>query len=89
MDEAALELTNTMPTTMAGVLALRCYIRDFNNHKISAPGRSGSYTEHEQWSDFASDDGNIEMPAPYFLMENALAALEQLASAAGSTPSQR
>ena len=64
---------------MNGVIALLEHIRAWNAGELKHPKRPGSHSEHLNWADLASDESErLVMPAPYFLMENALEALRAL-----------
>ncbi len=83
-DEAAVQLLDVRPTTMAGVIALLRYVADFDQQKIT----DGSWwSEQHQWPYELSDDDLIGaktgkvllLPFHALLLRNVQAAIEEIA----------
>ncbi|RIK96387.1 MAG: hypothetical protein DCC74_10500 [Proteobacteria bacterium] len=89
MDDTAIELTNVRPTTMAGIFALLTYVNQINTGKVHLPGYPDRHTEEEFWPCELSDDSVknprgrvLELPFPYWIMENIRAAILEIRAAA-------
>lgn len=85
-EAAATELTNVQPTTMMGVLTLLSYIHEINAGGIKSKSSASSYSCHDDWPETLVDDETknlrgceLELPFPYWVMENIRAAISELA----------
>lgn len=83
-EAAALALSDIVPTTMGGVLALLAYIDEFNRGFVSFSEQR--YSEYHLWPNCDLGDDKVlhargkplGMPFPYWIMRNVQAALERL-----------
>lgn len=80
LEETQMALTTTVPTTMAGVLALLDYVKDFNAGAFRHPTEEGWESDRLQWPKLAADgdnDGGADdaVPFAFALMQNVRASL--------------
>jgi hypothetical protein len=78
LESAAIHLTNILPTSFAGVIALLSYVDDFNLGKMG-------HSEYYLWPDELTDETvldesgrHLSLPFPYWIMRNVHKTLQDL-----------
>ncbi len=84
-NEAAIDLTNITPTSIEGCLALLQYVHEFNRRSIQTMRAHKVFSDEDMWPEKLVTDeerdawGNeLELPFPYWLMDNIRSALIEL-----------
>lgn len=79
LESAGIHLTDVLPTSFAGVIALLSYVDDFNCGKIG-------HSEHYLWPDEIVDENvldengdHLALPFPFWIMRNVHRTLQGLA----------